>query len=170
MSATPEGPPRRVARPVAASLLVGAAAVPPSLLLAAPALVGLEADRLVQTAVPLACTASAVTAAAALAGAYRGARNPVHVCMSAALAALLLVGFSTFVALEPAWWRFAVGLAGPLLVVALVAYGAPVARHALDASAATVARRWLGEPLRLLAALGRALAGREGRTASGSRA
>ncbi len=166
---TPPAPPR-VARPILVSLGVLGAMTIPLLGLGALGLINVEMDALVSTAAPTLCTAWMMLLGACLAGAARGKRNVIHLCMGAALTALLVVGFPLFVALEPIPWRFAVGLVGPALLVAAVAYGAPVAVRARETRVATVVRAWVFEPLRLVVSVLRSLTGRDDAARTGGAA
>ncbi len=158
---SPPPAPPRVARPILVSLGVLGVMTIPVLGLGALGLINVEMDALVSTAAPTLCTAWMMLLGACLAGATRGKRSVVHLCMGAALMALLVVGFPLFVALEPVPWRFAVGLVGPALLVAAVAYGAPVAVRAREPRVTTVVRAWVFEPLRLVVSVVRSLTGRD---------
>jgi len=70
--------------------------------------------------------------------------------------ALLVAGFPVFVVLEPIWWRFALGMVGPLLVAAGVAYGAP---H--KGNDDVTVRSWLMDPLHLVWRILLSLVGRD---------
>lgn len=139
------------------------AAVPSSLVavaLAAPALVDAPAGRWAVTAAALAVAAVAVVAGSVVGG-LAGRRSPASFAMLGGALGLVLAGLPVFVALEPVWWRFAAGMAGPLLVGAALAYGVRDALRPGHRKPWAAARAWLKAPLELLRSLAWSLLGRD---------
>ena len=159
-------PPPRGPMPAVVALVVALPAAAVAILLAVPAVWDLAGDLRANTAVALGSTAAGMVFAAALGACMRAGMGRVHGGMTGSMVAMVVLGLPLFVALEPAWWRFAMGLVGPMLVVLHVVHGAA----ALDPSAKTpepqgvravlrVAGQWWLMPLTTSAALMRSLLG-----------
>lgn len=88
-------------------------------------------------------------------------KAPVSGAMLGSLLGLLLAGLPMFVALEPVWWRFAVGLAGPLLIAAAMAYGVRDATSSRHTKVLQAAVAWWASPLALLRSLSAAIIGQD---------
>lgn len=166
-SPKPSGP-----RPAWVSVLVAVLGTPVGVALAAPALWDLTAEPLSSTASALGVTGACVCVMG-VAGASlgRGSRR-IHTGMAGVMLGLLAVGFPVFVALEPVWWRFAAGMAGPLLTAGHLVFGAAVldappvrrqGRKRVPHHAGSLAWAWLKEPLSTSGAVLRSLLGLDAR-------
>ena len=158
---------------VGASLLAGTAGSAAACALAAPALYGVDPVKADVTAAALGVSAVAVVVLGTV-GAAAPSRFPrIHAGMAGVMLGLLAVGFPVFVALEPAWWRYGVGMVGPVLVAAHVVFGAHVlvetparrqGRKRVPHTAFTLAWTWLVEPARTSGAVVASLLGLDART------
>jgi hypothetical protein len=150
------------ARALALGVVVALVAALPALALAALALVAVPAAAWVATAAALGATGLAVVAGTVAGGLAARARGPVTGAMLGGGLGLVLVGVPLFVALEPVWWRFAAGTAGPLVVAAAVAYGAPEGTRRSHVRVGRAAQAWLRSPVDLARSMVFALVGIDG--------